>query len=129
STATGNLVSRLALMDAWSVGLVRDARDPAGVEALLGVAAAAGRLGRRVLVILAPGAVLTESGQRLLGDPGAGSVPPPGRGADAGLALRSVGVGDGVCIHLAVAAPAAAEAYLGRSEAAALGRLVFDVAL
>jgi len=128
-TTTGNLLSRLALANAWSVGFVRDARDPTALEALLGVATAASRLGRRVLVILAPAAVLTESAQRMLADAGTESVPPDDRAASTGLALRSVAVGDGISIHIALAQPAAAEAYLGQPDAAVRGRMLFDVAL
>jgi hypothetical protein len=128
-TTTGNLLSRLALMNAWSVGFVREAHDPTAFEALLGVATAASRLGRRVLVIVAPAAVLTESAQRTLGDAGTESVPPDDRAASTGLALRSVAVGDGFSIHIARAELSAAAAYLGQPDAAARGRMLFDVAL
>jgi capsular polysaccharide biosynthesis protein len=128
-TTTGNLLSRLALTNAWSVGFVRDARDPTAFEALLGIATAASRLGRRVLVIVAPGAVLTESAQQMLGNAGTESMPPDDRVSSTGLAIRSVAVGDGSSIHIALAEPSAAEAYLGQPDAAARGRTLFDVAL
>ena len=128
-TTTGNLLSRQVLENAWSIGLIRDARDPRTAEALLGVAAAAGRLGRRVLVIVAPGTALTESAQRTLGDAATESMPPDDRASITGLAIRSVAVGDGISIHIALAEPSAAKAYLGQPDAAARGRRLFDVAL
>lgn len=178
-TTTGNLLSRLALKNAWSVGFVRDAHDPEALEALLDVATAASRMGRRVLVLVAPSEVLTESAQRALGDAGARAIPsgepadstwplvplvstPAGQQAgnhrpradselaadrprsgspvrrrrpstprrrSTSLALRSVAVGDGSQIHIALAEPATAEAYLGQPDALARGRGVFDLAL
>jgi capsular polysaccharide biosynthesis protein len=129
STTTANLLSRLALTNAWSVGFVRDAHDPTAVDALLIIAASAGRLGRRVLVIVAPGAVLTESAQRTVGDTARDSMPTDHRVSSTGLAIRSVPVGDGISIHIALAEPLAAEAYLGQPDAATHGRMLFDVVL
>lgn len=128
-TTAAKLMVRQERQAVWSIGLLSHSADEAAGDAMVGVAAAAGRLGMRVLLILSHTTELSPAARSVLGGTGAVAARGVETSLDVTLATTTVLVSTDARIQVAWSDATSVGDYLRNTREEGAGDERFDIVL